>query len=181
MTYRAELYALVGLGLIVECPSGIVWTNQTGGAWNLHPEIEGLFVPIRTWDLGPTWQQGSSRPPDADESPAAGAPDPRVPDPSWRAPDGSFGVVSPSVELFEYFWGPKYAGRGAERGLDVGDADFIDGVLSKHSLGDYITVDRDRLKDSDEAWVRVVVHQELSFSGVDPLPCPGVLTWMNSD
>ena len=65
--------------------------------------------------------------------------------------------------------------------MDVGDADFIDGVLSKHSLGDSITVDRDRLKDSDEAWVRVVVHQELSFSGVDPLPCPGVLTWMNSD
>ena len=86
MTYRAELHSLAGLGLIVECSSGIVWTNQVGGAWNLHPEVEGLFVPIRTWTLGPTRQQGSGRPP---EAAAIAARDPRVRHPSSRAPDGS--------------------------------------------------------------------------------------------
>ncbi len=90
MTYRAELHNLAGLGLIVECPSGIVWTNQVGGAWNLHPEVEGLFVPIRTRTLGPTWEQGSRRPPDAA---AIAARDPRVRYPSSRAPDGSSETV----------------------------------------------------------------------------------------
>lgn len=159
MKYKAELFGFVGLGLIVECPSGVIWSNQTGGAFNLHPEVEGLFVPLRTAVRWPNWPQGSSRPADAAEPV----------------------LVGPAIELMEYFWGPKYAGRGAEWGLDVEDADFIDAVLAKHSLGAFVTLDRERLKDSDEAWVHVTVHRELKFTGVALLPCPGVLTWLNSD
>ena len=50
MTYRAELYALVGLGLIVECPSGIV-DESDRGRMEPPPGNRGL---VRTHpDLGP--------------------------------------------------------------------------------------------------------------------------------
>lgn len=39
MRARAELYEGVGLGLIVEWPSGVVFSNQTGGKSCLHPEL----------------------------------------------------------------------------------------------------------------------------------------------
>jgi Family of unknown function (DUF6210) len=44
---RIELWEHVGLGLIISWPSGIIFTNQTGGTSCLHPEFEGVFVPIR--------------------------------------------------------------------------------------------------------------------------------------
>lgn len=37
-----------GLGLIVLCPSGVFYTNQVGGHGCFHPEVEGVFVPLRT-------------------------------------------------------------------------------------------------------------------------------------
>jgi len=42
-----ELWEGVGLGLLIEWPSGILYSNQTGGTACLHPEVEGLFVPLR--------------------------------------------------------------------------------------------------------------------------------------
>ena len=42
----ARLWESVGLGLIVEWPSGVVFSNQTGGTSCLQPEFEGVFVPI---------------------------------------------------------------------------------------------------------------------------------------
>jgi hypothetical protein len=42
-----ELWEAIGLGLIVECPTGIIYSNQTGGTSCLHPEVEGVFVPLR--------------------------------------------------------------------------------------------------------------------------------------
>jgi hypothetical protein len=42
-----ELWEGVGLGLIIEWPSGILFSNQTGGTSTLHPETEGIFVPLR--------------------------------------------------------------------------------------------------------------------------------------
>jgi hypothetical protein len=35
-----------GLGLIIEHPSGVFFTNQTRGVCCDHPEIEGVFVPL---------------------------------------------------------------------------------------------------------------------------------------
>jgi hypothetical protein len=37
----------VGLGLILEFPSGVIYSNQTGGTSCLHPELEGVFIPLR--------------------------------------------------------------------------------------------------------------------------------------
>jgi hypothetical protein len=34
-----------GVGLVYDAPSGIVFTNQSGGYACLHPELEGVFVP----------------------------------------------------------------------------------------------------------------------------------------
>jgi hypothetical protein len=42
-----ELWEGVGLGLIIEWRSGILYSNQTGGTACLHPEVEGVFVPLR--------------------------------------------------------------------------------------------------------------------------------------
>ncbi|MCW1926251.1 DUF6210 family protein [Luteolibacter arcticus] len=41
-----RLWTMVGAGLIVPRPTGIVYTNQTDGTGCDHPELEGAFVPI---------------------------------------------------------------------------------------------------------------------------------------
>jgi hypothetical protein len=69
-----QLWEHVGLGLIISWPSGILFTNQTGGTSCLRPEFEGVFVPLcndctlpelvllspanELWDYftGPRWQ-----------------------------------------------------------------------------------------------------------------------------
>lgn len=51
-----ELYNLCSvMGAIIEYPSNIVWSNQTGGTCCSHPKVEGIYIPIRMGD-----------PPDAD-------------------------------------------------------------------------------------------------------------------
>ncbi|OUS29458.1 hypothetical protein A9Q99_10215 [Gammaproteobacteria bacterium 45_16_T64] len=44
---KIDLYDSVGLGLIICFESGVVFSNQTGGGSCLHPEIEGVYVPLR--------------------------------------------------------------------------------------------------------------------------------------
>jgi hypothetical protein len=51
-----ELWDGVGLGLIVAFPSGVIYSNQTGGTSCLHPELEGVFVPLRSTVLPNTWE-----------------------------------------------------------------------------------------------------------------------------
>jgi len=41
-----DLHEFDSLGLIISFPSGVIYTNQVGGYANLHPEIEGIFVPL---------------------------------------------------------------------------------------------------------------------------------------
>lgn len=45
---KVNLHAFPDLGLIVKANTGIIYSNQTGGFSNLHPEMEGFFVPLRT-------------------------------------------------------------------------------------------------------------------------------------
>jgi hypothetical protein len=69
-------------------------------------------------------------------------------------------LLTPERELFAYFQGPKYRGGGATRGLDGEDGDFIDGVLAGFRLAGIVQVDRQRLAESHEAWVRVLLLGE---------------------
>lgn len=42
-----DLWESVGLGLIIAYPSGVQYSNQTGGTSCLHPSLEGVYVPLR--------------------------------------------------------------------------------------------------------------------------------------
>lgn len=95
-------------------------------------------------------------------------------------------LLGPEPELQAYFAGPKHAGCGASLGLDEEDAFEISKILASHRLAQVICLDRDRLKDSREAWLYVSIINDdegpaPSFSGFAPYPRPGVLTWANSD
>jgi hypothetical protein len=37
-----------GIGLIIKCETGVIYSNQTGGACCMQPEQEGAFVPVGT-------------------------------------------------------------------------------------------------------------------------------------
>jgi len=146
-----ELWQHAGMGLIIEYPSGVICSNQTGGTACLHPEVEGVFVPLRNDTLEETHS-----------------------------------LISPENELYEYFVGPKHKGAGATSGLDSEDADKIQTVLAKHCLSPPIDIDRQRLKESHEAWVYVTISGDEDqaapvFSGFEPYPRKGILTWSNSD
>ena len=43
---KIELWEGIGLGAIVSFPTGIIYSNQTGGTSCLHPELEGAYVPL---------------------------------------------------------------------------------------------------------------------------------------
>lgn len=53
MTPRISLYG-AGLGLIIEHPSGVLYTNQTCGHCCCRPEAEGVFVPF---DAETSWER----------------------------------------------------------------------------------------------------------------------------
>ena len=41
-----ELWDSVGLGIIIEFPTAVMISNQTGGIACLHPKIEGIYLPL---------------------------------------------------------------------------------------------------------------------------------------
>jgi len=43
-----SLYGLEGLALIVSFPSGVLYTNQTGGVCCCQPMLEGMLVPLES-------------------------------------------------------------------------------------------------------------------------------------
>jgi hypothetical protein len=43
---KIELWDGIGLGAIVSFPTGILYSNQTGGTSCLHPELEGAYIPL---------------------------------------------------------------------------------------------------------------------------------------
>ena len=150
---KIALWQSVGFGAIISYPSGVIFTNQTGGICCLHPELEGVFVPL------------------ANDCNVIGE------------------LTGPSEHLFNYFDGPKYNGSGAARGPDPGldeeDALAIEQILSSYKLGHLIKVDRNRLRDSHEAWVWCHILADDSrpelLCNFEPYPRAAVLTWMNSD
>ncbi|KYF51055.1 hypothetical protein BE08_28365 [Sorangium cellulosum] len=43
---KIALWYGIGLGAIVSLPTGVLYSNQTGGTSCLHPELEGAYVPL---------------------------------------------------------------------------------------------------------------------------------------
>lgn len=83
-------------------------------------------------------------------------------------------------ELYAHFTGPKWKGHCYE-GIDAETADFIDGLLCKYGWDGPILVDRERMAESYEAWIRVKVGLNGSHWHGDFQGGAGVLTWENSD
>lgn len=99
--------------------------------------------------------------------------------------EGSYAYLE--GELTDYFTGQKHKGAGAPGGLDNEDADFIDRLLQQINLDLYVSVDRECLRDSMEAWVWIVLELPPKVSTshtvqrfVEP-HMTGVLIWPNSD
>lgn len=99
-------------------------------------------------------------------------------------PDGR--VVGPSDALESYFLNGPHGGTGATLGLNEPDACEVEMVFAQWVNGPgAIRVDRDRLAQSCEAWVHVVV--DVGATGLvardpeGPTSRDAVLTWMNSD
>jgi hypothetical protein len=147
-----QLYDAAGLGVIVLFPSGVIYTNQTGGYSCLHPTEEGVYLPLVS---------------------------------------DSFNHES---ALLDYFYKGKWRGACAD-GIDIEDADFIDQLLGKTDNTKFVSVNRQRLADSHEAWVYVnlaatpsrfpelpaTYSSEMSFLLYGFGAREGVLTWCNSD
>jgi hypothetical protein len=113
------LYNSVGVGLILNYPSGIFFTNQAGGYACMQPSEEGIYIPLH------------------DE------------------------VQDQEKALYEYFTGPKWNGWCAD-GIDEETAEFIDQILQASMCTKMLTVNRQRLNDSFEAWIYVTVGDQPS-------------------
>lgn len=88
--------------------------------------------------------------------------------------------------LFNYFSGPKWnRWCTSSEGIDKETADYIDTVLKKSPLTQALQVDRNKLKESHEAWIRVILDKKKLGSNlpiVENLKKSwGILTWENSD
>lgn len=131
-----------GVGLIILCPSGVRYSNQTGGYACLHPVVEGVYVPL------------------------------------------SNEVVDQEAELAAYFSGTKWLGWCNEA-IDEEAAAFVDEVLRKSPYTKGLVVNRDRLLDSHESWIYVIIPhprqapeltEYVGFGDVE-----AILTWENGD
>lgn len=135
-----ELCEFSGIGLLVEYPSGIRYTNQIGGYACLHPEVEGIFIPLTN------------------------------------------SLVSQQEKLKRFFTGPKWKGH-CDHGIDKETADFVEAVLTESFCTAAIRVNQQRLADSYEAWIHVIVSPDGQPSemwrGLNNMN--GIITWENSD
>ncbi|UKS27507.1 DUF6210 family protein [Paenibacillus sp. HWE-109] len=67
--------------------------------------------------------------------------------------------------------------------LTIEDANFLDDLLRTNRAGEFMSIDRERLDDSMEAWLNVIIDNETMdkafLNGFDE--DKGILTWSNSD
>ena len=46
---KVELCEAIGIGVIIPLKTHVIFSNQTGGNACLHPEVEGIYVPLAPW------------------------------------------------------------------------------------------------------------------------------------
>ena len=97
-------------------------------------------------------------------------------------------LMDPNIDqqkaLEDHFTGPKWRGH-CYNGIDVETADVVDGVLATSPLTRRLTVNRDMLNESEEAWIHVRIAPDAEENGYEEFhgfPSGlGVMTWENSD
>ena len=145
---KIKLWDAIGLGLIIEFPTGIIISNQTGGTACLQPEVEGIYLPLLN---------------DCNNEKI---------------------LISPETDLINYFEGDKYNGNGATKGIDKEDVESISRILKKYSVNEILQINEERLNESHEAWIHVLIKKENRWNLMqefEPYPRNGILTWSNSD
>lgn len=153
------LWDLEGAALILDWPTGVIFTNQADGGSCMQPEVEGLLVPL-----------------------------------NYDHPLDSPHLAT-DARLAALFDG------GRIMGVDDKMAEAIDALLQENASTAFVRVDRERLRESMEAWVHVKVnsppaHGLHGFTGHVGPGISGdqnsvlllgfghrraVLTWRNSD
>jgi hypothetical protein len=133
-----SLREINSIGVIIFYPSGVFYTNKTGGYACDGPGAEGIFVPLLSEENG----LGQS---------------------AQNMIDNHF---------------DKYGGW-TKGGIDEETANFLDQKFFPHfhtTIG--LKIDRQRLKESHEAWVYL---EPSDFTSFHPKMSGAVLTWINSD
>ena len=135
-----ELFSFSGIGLIFQCQSGVLYTNQVGGYACLQPEIEGVFMPL------------------ADEK------------------------FDKYHDLKRFFARGNWKGN-CYNGINEETAKFVDSILFNLLGTQTVEVDKDKLFESNEAWIYVVAFDDgVTYKQWEGFgDATGVLTWMNSD
>jgi hypothetical protein len=148
---KITLFEHVGLGLIIEYPSGVAYSNQTGGTSCLAPSLEGVFVPLRNDCVLPSHELLS--PEHALVSYFDG--------PKWRGTGATQGIDCDDADFIERL----LSEHRLSHCINVDRTRLCD----SHEAWIHITV------STEEASVAPV------FSGFGPYPRHGVLTWTNTD
>jgi len=144
-----KLYDNLGFGLIINLPTGVLISNQTGGNACLQPTTEGVFIPLAN-----------------------------------EITIDSNILISPETEFAEHFL-IKYGETGATKGLDISDVEVLETILKKYNLHNFIRIDFDKLSQSHEAWIWVLINTDsennLLIKNFSASKLSGVITWRNSD
>ena len=95
--------------------------------------------------------------------------------------------ISPENEFSRCFTDQKYNGSGAQNGIDEEDLIRLERLLKKFSLDGFIKINKNKLQESHEAWIHILINEEKQqpftklVKGFEPYPREGILTWANSD
>ena len=141
----------VGLGLIVEFPTGVTYSNQAGGYSCLHPELEGVFIPLRNDCLVEGNQLLS--PTLALEEYFTGA--------KWRGSGAVDGIDQEDADFID----------GLLKSYRLSHCIHVDRTRLSESCEAWVHAE----VTADEA------AETPLFSGLGPYPRSGVLIWQNSD
>ena len=151
---KIQLLEGVGLGLIIAYPSGVIYSNQTGGTACLHPELEGVFIP-----LGNDLEVPSNKLLGPQEALAD-----YFEGPKHQGTGATTGLDAEDAEFIDGVlrrWGLI---RFIE--LDRGK------LKESHEAWVYVRITAD--ENSEDGFLSLV-------HGFGPYPRSGVLTWQNSD
>jgi Family of unknown function (DUF6210) len=154
-----RLWNAVGLFLIIEYSSGIVYSNQTGGTLCSHPELEGVVVPLRN---------------DIDETGRLLSPENELykyfEGPKYCGTGATDGLDLEDVSFIESVL-EKYR---LSSFISIDRSRLAD----SHEAWVYVKVEREEpYEDILKRWEDTLK----GFSGFGPYPRSGVLTWSNTD